>query len=107
MASIPLDVEVLAPIHNIKPTNPLHSTLSQATINAFTRVQPPQTSHRINILKSFLNSTSDLQGKKVLELGCGQGDASVVLAAAVSGGNGQGKIAAWDPASPDYGMSTP
>ncbi|KAI5206095.1 S-adenosyl-L-methionine-dependent methyltransferase [Aureobasidium subglaciale] len=59
-------------------------------------IQHSQTLHRIELLKHWPN----VDGARVLELGCGQGDCTVVLASAV----GQhGNIVAVDPASLDYG----
>ena len=43
------------------------------------------------------------KGEKVLEIGCGQGDCTAVLAAAVGE---EGSVTAIDPASLDYGTST-
>lgn len=58
-----------------------------------------QTKHRVEIVSRF-----NLQpGSNVLEVGCGQGDFTVVLAAAV-GKNGH--VTAVDPASLDYGTPT-
>lgn len=57
-----------------------------------------QTKHRLEILTHF----EIAPGSKVLEVGCGQGDFTVVLAAAVGE---HGHITAIDPASPDYGTS--
>lgn len=52
--------------------------------------------HRINIINFF-----DIEpGSRVLEIGCGQGNCTTVLAAAVGKG---GHIDAVDPASLDYG----
>lgn len=56
-----------------------------------------QTLHRIQIANRF-----DVKpGSKILEVGCGQGDFTVVLAAAVGE---TGHVTAVDPASLDYGM---
>ena len=55
-----------------------------------------QTKHRVEILTRF-NIPS---GARVLEVGCGQGDFTVVLAAAVGE---TGHVTAVDPASLDYG----
>jgi hypothetical protein len=58
-----------------------------------------QTRHRIEIISHF-----NIQpGSNVLEVGCGQGDFTVVLAAVV-GKNGH--VTAVDPASLDYGTPT-
>lgn len=55
--------------------------------------------HRINITK-FWGITP---GSRVLELGCGQGDCTTVLADAVGP---DGHIDAVDPGAPDYGTYT-
>ncbi|KAI5200237.1 hypothetical protein AUEXF2481DRAFT_104342 [Aureobasidium subglaciale EXF-2481] len=60
------------------------------------KIQHAQTIHRVELLKHW----STIDGARVLELGCGQGDCTAVLASAV----GQlGSIVAVDPASLDYG----
>ncbi|KAI4743706.1 S-adenosyl-L-methionine-dependent methyltransferase [Aureobasidium sp. EXF-12298] len=59
-------------------------------------VQHSQTVHRLVLLEHW-----DIPvGSKVLELGCGQGDCTTVLASAVGD---QGKVVAVDPADLDYG----
>jgi SAM-dependent methyltransferase len=59
-------------------------------------VQHSQTVHRLALLQHW-----NIQaGSKVLELGCGQGDCTTVLASAVGD---KGKVAAVDPADLDYG----
>ena len=63
-------------------------------------IQHSQTLHRLAILQHWRIST----GSKVLELGCGQGDCTTVLASAVGE---QGKVVAVDPAELDYGTSFP
>ncbi len=85
----PLDVLALAALHDIQGHN------QSATASA---VQIVQTEHRINLI----NYWSIAPGERVLELGCGQGDTTTVLAAAV--GN-TGHVVAVDPASLDYGGS--
>jgi len=60
------------------------------------KVQESQTLHRLDLLKQWNISS----GSKVLELGCGQGDCTTVLASAVSE---QGRVVAVDPADLDYG----
>ena len=57
-----------------------------------------QLSHRIHIIK---NIWAIPPGSKVLEIGCGQGDCTLVLAAAVGE---SGRVDAVDPASLDYGI---
>lgn len=64
------------------------------------KVQLGQTEHRINLI----NSWGIAPGEKVLELGCGQGDCSVSLAAAVGE---TGKVVAVDPGRLDYGLPIP
>ena len=59
-------------------------------------IQHSQTLHRLAILQHWRIST----GSKVLELGCGQGDCTTVLASVVGE---QGKVVAVDPAELDYG----
>lgn len=60
------------------------------------KIQHAQTLHRLVLLQHW-----DIPaGSKVLELGCGQGDCTTVLASAVSE---QGSVVAVDPAALDYG----
>ncbi|KAL1303754.1 hypothetical protein AAFC00_007096 [Neodothiora populina] len=59
-------------------------------------IQHSQTLHRLELLRHWDIST----GAKVLELGCGQGDCTTVLASAVGE---QGRVVAVDPAGLDYG----
>ena len=61
-------------------------------------VPDSQTLHRLELLQHWNIPT----GSKVLELGCGQGDCTTVLAHAVGE---QGKVVAIDPAELDYGAS--
>jgi len=61
-------------------------------------IQHAQTLHRIRLLQQW----NILTGTKVLELGCGQGDCTTVLACAVGE---QGSIVAVDPADLGYGRS--
>lgn len=61
-------------------------------------VQYSQTLHRLELLQHWNIPT----GSKVLELGCGQGDCTTVLAHAVGE---QGRVVAIDPAELDYGSS--
>lgn len=61
-----------------------------------TTIIVPQIQHRIDLISRW-----DIQpGEKVLELGCGQGDCTITLAAAVGE---SGHITAIDPAPLDYG----
>jgi predicted methyltransferase len=59
-------------------------------------IQDSQTLHRLVLLEHWNITT----GSHVLELGCGQGDCTTVLASAVGE---QGKVVAVDPADLDYG----
>jgi protein-L-isoaspartate O-methyltransferase len=61
-------------------------------------IQHSQTLHRLALLENLKIST----GSRVLELGCGQGDCTTVLAHAVGG---SGSVVAVDPADLDYGVS--
>ena len=61
-------------------------------------IQHSQTLHRLALLQHWDIPT----GSKVLELGCGQGDCTTVLACAVGE---QGMVVAVDPADLDYGES--
>ena len=63
-------------------------------------VQYSQTLHRLELLQHW-NIPS---GSKVLEIGCGQGDCTTVIAHAVGE---QGRVVAIDPADLDYGASLP
>ena len=68
------------------------------------RIAISQMRHRLNLLEAWFGSLeaakSSLDGKTVLEIGCGQGDMTVVLAWAVGPA---GIVNAIDPAPPDYG----
>ena len=61
-------------------------------------VQYSQTLHRLELLQHWNIPI----GSKVLEIGCGQGDCTTVLANAVGE---QGRVVAVDPAESDYGAS--
>ena len=61
-------------------------------------VQYSQTLHRLELLQHWNIPI----GSKVLELGCGQGDCTTVLAHAVGE---QGRVVAIDPAELEYGVS--
>jgi ubiquinone/menaquinone biosynthesis C-methylase UbiE len=82
--STPSDAEILARISLHDPTH--------------FSIQHSQTKHRLLLLQHWNIPT----GSNILELGCGQGDCTTVLAHAV-GENG--RIVAVDPAELDYGMS--
>lgn len=62
-------------------------------------IQHSQTFHRLVLLQHWHIPT----GSNVLELGCGQGDCTTVLANAVGE---QGRVVAVDPAELDYGESS-
>jgi len=68
------------------------------------RIATTQMQHRINLLQAWFGSLDaakdNLEGKTVLEIGCGQGDMTVALAWAVGF---SGTVHAIDPAPPDYG----
>jgi hypothetical protein len=61
-------------------------------------VQQSQTIHRLVLLQHWNIPT----GSNILELGCGQGDCTTVLAHAVGE---RGRVVAVDPAELDYGVS--
>ena len=97
MPGLDLDVVTIAKLHSLS---------TETDANA---VQPAQTSHRIDIIQAC-GGKSFFEGGNILELGCGQGDMSSVLVAAVSSDNstkGQGSVLAWDPASGTYGWYRP
>lgn len=60
--------------------------------------EDPQSKHRLQILEHLQIRTGP---SHVLEIGCGQGDATVVLAETLGE---RGQITAIDPAPLDYGM---
>lgn len=80
--STPLDAEVIARVS-------LHDA-------AHFSIQHSQTIHRLALLQQW----NVPAGSKVLELGCGQGDCTTVLASAVGE---EGKVVAVDPADLNYG----
>lgn len=83
----------------IRSTNPSIAPESESD-----RIAISQTHHRLNLLASWFDTLESakhaLQGKTVLEIGCGQGDMTVALAWAV---RPTGKVIAIDPAPLDYG----
>ncbi|PIA96055.1 hypothetical protein CB0940_10821 [Cercospora beticola] len=98
----------------------LATTLSKSTISGGSdAIQIFQLVHRLNILAKWFNNDLDkakaaLQGRCVLELGCGQGDMTVALAHLVQNqlhdedsehhdNVAKGKILALDPGDLDYG----
>ena len=95
MSPIPLEVGSLVALHEPPSTSP-HSS------SGAMKVQVAQTDHRINLINAW-GGKAFFEGGSVLELGCGQGDMSVVLASAVSSET-RGKVLAWDPARGDYGV---
>lgn len=90
------DTKALA-VELLQSTNP--GTAVQAD-----RIAITQTQHRLNLLTSWFGSLdaakASLADKKVLEIGSGQGDMTVVLAWAVGS---SGTVHAIDPAPLDYG----
>ncbi|KAJ9094711.1 hypothetical protein QFC21_005868 [Naganishia friedmannii] len=98
MPEIPLTTASLAAFHAI----PTSSDIPDRTKHAFAASQPAQTKHRVDIIDAW-GGKRVFEGMSVLELGCGQGDASVALAAAVSSDSRDGHVVAWDPAEGTYG----
>ena len=92
------DISDLA-VSLIQQTNPSLSPKPEPS-----RIAISQTQHRLNILQAWFGSLETartaLEGKAVLEIGCGQGDMTVALAWAVGPA---GKVHAIDPAPLDYG----
>ncbi|KAK8023797.1 SAM-dependent methyltransferase [Apiospora rasikravindrae] len=76
------------------------ASIARASLHdpAHFHIQHSQTLHRLALLQHWNIPT----GSKVLELGCGQGDCTTVLASAVGE---QGSVVAVDPADLDYGES--
>ncbi|KAI0777571.1 S-adenosyl-L-methionine-dependent methyltransferase [Trametes elegans] len=82
------------------------STINLDSIDALAAIYPhspghlhvvrPQIEQRVQLVKTW----GIQPGEKVLEIGCGQGDCTVALAAAVGD---EGSVTAVDPASLDYG----
>jgi len=62
-------------------------------------VSLPQIKHRLALLSHWTSSTIT-PGFRILEIGCGQGDTTAVLAALVGS---KGHVTALDPAEPNYG----
>ncbi|KAI1277750.1 SAM-dependent methyltransferase [Xylaria sp. FL0933] len=65
-------------------------------------IEIAQAAHRIRLVNKWQNDTGSIvfPGARVLELGCGQGNTTAVLAEAV---RETGRVDALDPAPPDYG----
>lgn len=84
LTQIPLEAHALAALYP-------HRTAKGRDV-----VIVPQMQHRIDLIKYWGIKAGD----KVLEIGCGQGDCTLVLAAAVGE---SGYVTAIDPASLDYG----
>lgn len=83
----------------IQQTNPSLSSKTEGS-----RIAISQTHHRLNLLTAWFgnleNAQTTLNGKTILEIGCGQGDMTVALAWAVGP---TGKVVAIDPAPLAYG----
>ncbi|QRW13411.1 methyltransferase domain protein [Ceratobasidium sp. AG-Ba] len=79
---LPLDIEEIAQLNLWEPW--------------FKTAPTNQTTHRVRLAQSW----DITEGSRVLELGCGQGDCTAVLAAAVGE---SGHVTGVDPASLDYG----
>lgn len=77
----------------------VHREYQLSAFICFNKVMPystpeSQTAHRLNILGKLI-----VPGTKILEIGCGQGDCTTVLASLI----GSGHSDAIDPAPHDYG----
>lgn len=83
--TVPLDAKAIAALHADSKEG-----------ERLNHVQVGQTQERIQLATSWQIG----EGEHVLELGCGQGDCTAVLATAVGS---KGSVTALDPASPDYG----
>ncbi|KAH7337747.1 hypothetical protein B0J17DRAFT_756969 [Rhizoctonia solani] len=81
---LPLDVAEIAQLNIWEPW--------------FKTAPTSQTAHRVNLAKAW----DITENSRVLELGCGQGDCTAVLASAVGDG---GYVTGVDPAPLDYGHS--
>ena len=88
-ASEPPTLDDLDGIAKLYPHNPGHFHIVR-----------PQIEQRASLIKTW----GIKPGEKVLEIGCGQGDCTVVLATAVGE---DGSVTAIDPASLDYGEGRP
>lgn len=63
-------------------------------------IEIAQAAHRIRLVNQWAGADSIRLGARILEIGCGQGTATTVLASAVGA---SGHIDALDPGDPDYG----
>ena len=71
MPEIALSTASITPFHAI----PSSSSIPEPTRTAFAATQPPQTKHRLDIIDAW-GGKRVFEGMRVLEVGCGQGDAS-------------------------------
>ncbi|KAB8616633.1 hypothetical protein FH972_025968 [Carpinus fangiana] len=86
-----------------KPAESLARTIAAQSIGPpDSAVQISQTEHRLNLLAAWSRTGCDYNGKVIVELGCGQGDMTAVLANAVASRD-TGRVVAIDPAPLDYG----
>ncbi|ORX33444.1 hypothetical protein BD324DRAFT_654156 [Kockovaella imperatae] len=97
MSSIELDAEAISALH----IPAVGGKITEKLRDGLAKVQRVQTRHRVNIVDHW-GGSQFFNGAKVLEIGCGQGDMSTVIATAV-GSAGAGQITAWDPAPGSYG----
>ena len=72
----------------------------------------PCCGHRIQIIKAWLATSAaadyeleaNIVGKKTLDIGCGQGDMTVLFASVLKAFDDEGsRVIGIDPARPDYG----
>ncbi|KAH8899070.1 S-adenosyl-L-methionine-dependent methyltransferase [Thozetella sp. PMI_491] len=86
-----------APAHQLRSPEELDACFLKTHHNqAFVKHYLPAMTNRQNLVKSW----GVAPGSKVLEIGCGQGDMTIVLADAVGP---SGKVVAVDPGPADYG----
>lgn len=93
------------------PDEALAHELTACTITPGNPIQISQIKHRLQLLLTWFGgwerAKEALAGKTVVEIGCGQGDMTVVLAHMVAGAGAVsskgGKVIAIDPAPLDYG----
>ena len=98
-------------------TEDLARSIASCTITPKNAIQTSQIVHRLNILQHWFGDTTDVQnglkGRRILEIGCGQGDMTVTLAHMVAASSTasplesvskkEGKVLALDPAPLTYG----